>query len=803
MVNSVEVAVSESISIISKLISTLDGIKELGRIIEYEITKVVPGVKISILHIEPNQEFYPEFPIYRSNIEETELDDQFNLSLQNQRIRSPIRENLIGKKVIIEQSALFIEDIYNDIFVDSRMIEYFETIKINSLIYLPLITANLTFGYLAVWKSDNQVLKLDNYQLEFLKQLSLSLTQIINTFVSIEVKLEKGKDYFNFINQAKDIVFTRSLDGYFIYINDAVFDILGYKPEELIGQPIDKLIPTHGKYLIKEEIQHKTPKTYIGVPRLCKDGEIKYLDFSIWMSKSSTGEDIVQGIARDVDELVQVNDKLWMLNQAIDSSTNMIIILNTQYEIEFINQEAIRIIENILGYPKGSKLGKPISNFLKLNGDKIDGVPQNIDDIVKAMESSHYWFGEISLKDQLSNIMYFNLVFSKTKKHNGENNSYLMIFDDITEKKQLELEMIANVRLESLGAVAGGIAHDFNNKLAAILGNANLIKLVCTGDNKEVIEISDNIELLVNRTKTMSNLLLSFSGDSIPSREIINLNQLVSESVEFFTSGTRIKPLLQLHDSDPFVYVDKAMMHQVISNIVLNAIDSMSEKEGPDLQIIIGEIEDEYQIQIIDNGIGIEEKDQMKVFDLFFSTKSHGKGLGLSSVKTIMQQHGGRLNFSSIPGHGTTFHLYLRKYTGDLPVEISETQYSDRKLRILVVDDEDQLLQSIIQFLTKLNHYVEGYTSSQHAFNAYSHAHSEGLHFDLIVTDLTIKGDVDGSKLLQKIRKINPDAKAIVMSGYSQDPVLVNYQKFGFMGRILKPFTFQTLNELITATLYK
>jgi CheY-like chemotaxis protein len=211
-------------------------------------------------------------------------------------------------------------------------------------------------------------------------------------------------------------------------------------------------------------------------------------------------------------------------------------------------------------------------------------------------------------------------------------------------------------------------------------------------------------------------------------------------------------------------------------------------------------------VSIADQGIGIAKEALPKIFDPYFSTKQRcdqrGMGLGLTICHSVVQKHGGTIAVESEPGVGTTFRVYFpasrklpRKDTASLSASLP------RPGRILVMEDEERVRKLVGRSLQRMGHEVELAEDGQMGVEAYKKAKSLGRPFDAVILDLTVRGGMGGQETIQALRKLDPTVKAIAMSGYAQDPVILEPEPHGFNGTLAKPFDVGKLQEILARVL--
>jgi CheY-like chemotaxis protein len=204
------------------------------------------------------------------------------------------------------------------------------------------------------------------------------------------------------------------------------------------------------------------------------------------------------------------------------------------------------------------------------------------------------------------------------------------------------------------------------------------------------------------------------------------------------------------------------------------------------------------KVSIIDRGVGIPAEHLKKVFDPYFTTKQKGSGLGLATSYSIIKRHDGHISVESQPGTGSTFSFFLPSSTADVRQEMVVEHRSIRGTgRILVVDDEAMIREVAAKILASQGYEVESAPDGQMALVRYAKAQQQGSPFDVVILDLTIPGGLGGKETIKKLLEIDPQARAIVSSGYSNDPVLAQFTEYGFKGVAAKPYTIKTLSQAV------
>ena len=389
------------------------------------------------------------------------------------------------------------------------------------------------------------------------------------------------------------------------------------------------------------------------------------------------------------------------------------------------------------------------------------------------------------------------------------------VLEDITERKRAEEDRLILNRLESTAILVGGIAHDFNNLLTMILLNLELAEtLIPPGE-----ELANVLEQAKQAARTSGGLiqqLLIFASGGAPIRKPTRLAELIEASVRLAVGGSRLRCDFSLAEDLWPTEVDPGQTGQVFRNLALNAREAMPEGGTISVRaenVVLGPHEhpslppgDYIRVSLTDRGGGISKEVLPKIFDPYFSTKQRGAqkgmGLGLAICHAVIQRHGGAIVVQSEPGVGTTFHLLLPASRKPLqPEKASVPAGVLRHERILVMDDEEVVRKLVRRLLQQMGYEVELVEDGQRAVGAYESAKGQGRPFDAVILDLTVRAGVGGKETIRELLKIDRAVKAIVMSGYANDPVVLEPERYGFKGVLTKPFDRQSLWKVLARVL--
>lgn len=409
----------------------------------------------------------------------------------------------------------------------------------------------------------------------------------------------------------------------------------------------------------------------------------------------------------------------------------------------------------------------------------------------------------------------------------GQRPLLLAIFRDATARKReeeqrlaLERKLLDAQKLESLGVLAGGIAHDFNNLLTAILGNASLAKLNAAA-TPEISNHLSNIEKTSLRAAELCKQMLAYSGRGRFTMEHININEMARETSELLEVSISKKAGLKLDLREPLppILADPAQVRQVLMNLVINASEAIGDISGV-IRVKTGAIDagaaylaqmhlsDELPegryvfLEVADNGCGMSAETQARIFEPFFTTKFTGRGLGLAAVLGIVRGHRGALKLSSEPGKGTTFTAIFPAAAAE-PVHPSDEPNGHADWigegTILVADDDPNVRAVTARMVQARGFQVLQAVDGKHAVDVFTKNHEK---IQAVLLDMTMP-ELNGEEALSVIRRINPGAKVVMVSGYSEEEAICHFNGGGPNGFLQKPFRQEELSEKLQALFMK
>jgi signal transduction histidine kinase/CheY-like chemotaxis protein len=384
------------------------------------------------------------------------------------------------------------------------------------------------------------------------------------------------------------------------------------------------------------------------------------------------------------------------------------------------------------------------------------------------------------------------------------------------DRLSLERQLLHSQKLESLGVLSGGIAHDFNNLLQAILGNLDLAQ----NRIPEGVIIHTNLERAINAARhaaKLTSMMLAYSGKGSFIVKRLNLTELVEENAAMLSAaiGKSVSLALQLDHSLPSVMADTGQIQQVVMNLITNASEAIGEENGT-ITLATGMRKFDQStlnrsrlvekmntgrfvwLEVTDTGCGMDEETQQKLFDPFFTTKFTGRGLGMSAVLGIIRSHKGAFFVESQPGSGTTMMVVLplaNPLEAQLtPDNVSTTIYSEETGQslgvVLIVDDEEMVRGVSADMFEEFGFETMVASDGEQAINLFRN-HSKRI--DLVLLDQSMPG-MDGVAVFHELRKIKPEIRVLLASGFSEEEVSKRFNGLGLDGFIQKPFNLEKLS---------
>ena len=635
----------------------------------------------------------------------------------------------------------------------------------------------------------------------------------------VEVTLRESAERYRSVAQtALEAIITLDQRGRVLFWNQGAILMFGYGCGEIAGSPISRIMigDTEENVLgLLEGFVGDVSSDAIGQTReltgVRKDGTVLPVEISVsgWFSRERLFYTV---IARDITERVRAVRELEkekeLLEVTLRSISEGVISTDANGSIMHINRAA----EQLAGWNGEEATGMPVGKVLRLRQIRGEGRVEPLVEKVKRLRKVTGTSRSVLVTKDGSECR----IESSAAPIYGPGElmiGVVVVFRDITKQQRVEEELLRARKLESVGVLAGGIAHDFNNILTGITVNLSMVKMQ-DDVGEHTASLVDEACRAVYRASKLTKQLLTFSKGGAPVRENASIRELIEESVHFCLSSSNVKCRLRIADDLHQVNIDKGQIDQVLNNLIINAVQAMpgggtvtvsaensqagegvSHDGASWLPLKPGEY---IKVSVRDTGVGIPKKILEKVFDPYFTTKEQGNGLGLSTAYTILKKHDGHITVRSRPGRGTTFAFYLpasgREMAGR---QVLRESLRPGRGRILVMDDDPAVRMVMEKLLTGAEYEVLTTQDGAQAISEYKEAIEAGRQFDLVIMDLTVPGGVGGKDAIRDILAIDPKAKVIVASGYSNDPVMSRYRDYGFAAVVHKPFDIEKFTKVV------
>lgn len=644
--------------------------------------------------------------------------------------------------------------------------------------------------------------------------LYLVLKNIFDRFSASQQHLKQSNErYLSLVESTSDWIWEVDKDCIYTYVSPKIKDLLGYEPEEVLGNTPDDLMPEKegervSRILRKIFAAHDPIITLENI-NLHKDGHQVILETSGVPLFNDKGKlQGYRGIDRDITERRQVeyranelerkfitllgnlqgmayrchNDHDWTMEFLSDNCQQL-----TGYPIDDL-QFSQNIAYNDLIHPDDREMiWETVQKKLALD------LPFQLVYRIQTMSGEIKWVWEqgIGIKDSEGNLVALEGFITDITEHK--------LAEQENEKLQAQLRTVQ--KMEAIGTLAGGIAHDFNNLLSPIIGYTELAiesltdNTLVTKDLKQVLKASE-------RAKDLVKQILSFSHHSDHERKPVQFNLIVNEALKLLRASipTTIEVRQNINSNCGYVMAEPTQMHQIIMNLCTNAYHAMREKGGilhvrlekvnvnaEQANLISIQAGAYIKLEIIDTGHGMDEHTVERMFEPYYTTKTEneGTGLGLSVVHGIVRSHDGGITVSSTPNEGTKITIYLPRVSTvstQLGIDIIEPIPLGNE-HILLIDDEEAIVQMETSLLENLGYKVTAVTSSDEALLTFEN-HPD--IFDLTISDMTMP-HMTGADLARKFLTIRPDMPFILCTGFSE---MINEEKareIGIQEYIKKP----------------
>jgi PAS domain S-box-containing protein len=640
-----------------------------------------------------------------------------------------------------------------------------------------------------------------------------------------EEALRQGEEKYRLLSEnTTDTVWVMDMNFRIIYSSPSVQKLRGFTAQELMEMPLEKHMTTESFELASAMLLEELPRVKadpdynptftVEIEYICKDGTTFLSEVKVSGMRDENGGLIsIMGRGREITERKKVEKALreegWRLQSIIEGTHAGTWEWNVQTGETVFNETWAQIT----GYTLDELSPISIKTWEALV--HLEDLKQS-DELLERHFSGElpYYDCECRMKHKDGHWVWIHdrgRVVTRTT--DGKPLVMFGTHSDITDRKRMEEERERIEKLEAVGRLAGGIAHDFNNILTAILGNISLARMEAAPGSEISVSL-EQAEQASLRAKDLTVQLLTFSKGGAPVKKLGSLAELLRDTADFVLRGSNVTCRYSIPADLWHAEIDVGQVSQVTRNLVVNAQQAMpaggtieisaenlalTEKQssGRGLPLRPGNY---VMISVADHGTGIPQDHLKKIFEPFFTTRPKSSGMGLATAFSIVRQHGGHLSVESKAGSGSTFYIHLPTSVESAAAKQDKMEAASRtgKARILVMDDEKTVRETAGRMLKHIGYAdVEFATDGVEAIKLYKAAMESGNHFGAAILDLTIPGGMGGEVTVRNLLKIDPGVKAIVSSGYIDDPVMAKYKEYGFSGMVAKPYTLAELGKAV------
>ena len=513
-------------------------------------------------------------------------------------------------------------------------------------------------------------------------------------------------------------------------------------------------------------------------------------------------------VARDMTEQLALEQERILLAAAIEQSTETIVITDRDGIIQYTNPA----FEEHTGYSRTEALGK---NPRLLKSGQHN--PAFYHELWATILAGRTWHGILINRRKDGELFEEKATISPVFDKKGKLINFIAVKRNITHERELEQQLQQVQRLEAIGTLAGGIAHDFNNILGAILGFAEIANLEIPEGNPAREDVKEII-VAGQRAVDLVKQILTFSRQDQAAFHPVKVQLVLKETLRLLKASLPATITLEQHidSSCKPILGDPTHLHQVVLNLCTNAKHAIGTNKGTISVSLrnsainrqfnrfspLPAAENYIEIEIMDDGCGMDQQTMERIFDPFFTTKpkDQGTGLGLSVSHGIIKQHGGQIKVTSRPGEGTTFRIQIPNVeTDSQPAEKrNPEQLPKGNERIVVVDDEPFLVDIYDRMLTDLGYSIVSFTDSRQAL---LHMQEHINDFDLLLTDMTMPG-MTGIDLAKQLLAKRPGLPIIICTGFSETIDEDHAATLGFRAYLLKPVILRQLATVLDQVLH-
>lgn len=605
----------------------------------------------------------------------------------------------------------------------------------------------------------------------------------------------------------------------YAFCNKAYRNALGLARDQLLGKTLRDVCAPE----LYGELSGYAEKALAGEP-VCFETSTTFADGSEHLFRTSCVPHSGPGggggffvFRQDMTEQKKVEEALreseaWFSNLAENLPGISIQGYRTSGEVFYWN----KLSEDVYGYAAREAIGKNLADLIV--PDSLRPLFEQCLELGKKVTKSGEFMpaGELLLRHKQGHMVPVYSVHTAIYIK-GKEPLLFCIDIDLSDRKRIEEELFNAKKLESIGILAGGIAHDFNNLIFVILGNISMAQMKLDASSPALRHLEE-AEKACLRARDLTQKFITFSAGGGPRKKMASVRELIQDAITVVLSGSSIANDVRIDEELWTAYIDESQVRQALTAIMTNAREAMPRggllrvtaqnfdvaamekialnlpEGGPYLKIVI-----------TDEGPGIPEENLTRIFDPYFSTKYRGSqkgmGFGLAIAHSVIKRHNGNIKVESGPGEGTTVTVLLPASPAPGGAGLAKMGSFPAGKRILVMDDDEMLGELTKTMLEHLGFEVGVARNGEQAIEMYAESLENNRPYDALVLDLTVKGGMGGKETIRKVLYLDPQARAIVSSGLSSDPIMSDFASHGFKGALSKPYAIEQLRDSLNEIL--
>jgi two-component system, cell cycle sensor histidine kinase and response regulator CckA len=670
---------------------------------------------------------------------------------------------------------------------------FFNSKYAQAILLLPILINGKPFGFIGMdrligdtpWDATEvDLLRSAASAISLNMERSLAMENLRSVNEGFQAMLDAIPGYVSWINS----------DMEYLGINNRLGRLLKVEPAAIVGKKVGYQSSAFGEF-VKEFFESDATRDAMEMPLVDGTKEMQLL----MIAQKYRQNNAAVFIGIDFSDRIKMDERLREQAMLLDVARDAFILIGKDDVVIYWNSGA----EKLYGWSKSETFGRKITELI-YRPEEVAAY-YNIQD---TLEKRGEWTGVLKQVHKSGKVIVVESQRTLIRSSDSTNNRTLIVNTDITERKELEEQVMRNQRVESIGMIASGIAHDMNNVLTPIMASIEMLR--ARASDEKMMKRLDTLDISAQRGKALMQQILSFARGQQNEKKNFDVRSILKDISQLIrqTFPKSIHIIDDVPSAASVVNGDATQLHQVLMNLVVNARDAMP--NGGILRLALkNQLVDSYlagqhvdatvgdyaALMVSDTGMGIKSELLNRIFDPFFTTKDigHGTGLGLSTVLSIVRAHGGFIDVESQLNRGTGFTIYLplQENMGDDDAtgKLQSGSLHGQGELILIVDDEEAILEIVEEVLENSGYAVLKALNGLQALEVFRQHQTE---IRVVVTDMMMPV-MDGAALIKALRAESPTIKVIATSGFLDTDKLAKHAEISENFFLHKPFSSEAL----------